>query len=154
LTAKIGFFYLNLPKIIHRLTLIDLQGSIPTFVKITPGSVHDVNILDQIPIKAGAFYIMDMGYIDYLRLYRIQQAGGFFVIRTKENMAFNRVYSHASDNQLGIQVDQTIKFTNQQSQLKYPAHLRRIKFYDREKDKTFIFLANHFEIDAPRIAGL
>jgi transposase len=97
-------------------TLLDLQGSIPTFIKITPGSVHDVNILDQMPIEAGAFYIMD--------------------------------------KELGIQVDQTIKFTHQQSQLKYPAHLRRIKFYDREKDKTFIFLTNHFEIDATTIAGL
>jgi len=106
------------------------------------------------PIEAGAFYIMDMGYIDYHRLYRIQQSGGFFVIRAKENMAFDRVYIHSVHKELGIQVDQTIKFTHQQSQLKYPAHLRRIKFYDREKDKTFIFLTNHFEIDATTIAGL
>jgi IS4 transposase len=106
------------------------------------------------PIEGGAFCIMDMGYIDYHRLYRIQQFGGFFVIRAKENMAFDRVYSHSSDKELGIKVDQTIKFTHQQSQLKYPALLRRIKFYDREKDKTFIFLTNNFEIDATTIAGL
>jgi hypothetical protein len=99
-------------------TLLDLQGSIPTFVKITQGSVHDVNILDQLPIEAGAFYIMDMGYIDYQRLFRIQQAGGFFVIRAKENMAFDPVYSHCVLKELGIQVDQAIKFTHQQSQIK------------------------------------
>jgi hypothetical protein len=135
-------------------TLLDLQRSIPTLIKITPGSVHDVNILDHMPIEAGAFYIMDMVYIDYYRLYRIQQSGGFFVIRAKENMAFDRVYRHSVHKELGIQVDQTIKFTHQQSQLKYPAYLRRIKFYNREKDKTFIFLTNHFEIDATTIACL
>lgn len=99
-------------------TLLDLQGSIPTFIKITAGSVHDVNILDQMPIEAGAFYVMDMGYVDYHRLYRIQQSGGFFVIRAKENMAFDRVYSHAVHTELGIKVNQTIKFTHQQSQQK------------------------------------
>jgi transposase len=135
-------------------TLLDLQGSIPTFIKITPGSVHDVNILDQLPIEAGAFYIMDMGYIDYQRLFRIQQAGAFFVIRAKENMAFDRVYSHTAKKEVGIQVDQTIKFTHQQSQAKYPSHLRRIKFHDLEKNKTFIFLTNHFEVEATTIAGL
>jgi hypothetical protein len=76
-------------------TLLDLQGSIFTFIKITPGSVHHVNTLDQLPILAGAFYIMDMGYIDYQRLFRIQQVGGVFVIRAKENMAFDQVYSHS-----------------------------------------------------------
>jgi transposase len=135
-------------------TLLDLQGSIPTFIKITPGSVHDVNILDQLPIEAGAFYIMDMGYIDYQRLFRIQQAGAFFVIRAKENMAFDRVYSHSAKKEVGIQVDQTIKFTHPQSQAKYPSHLRRIKFHDLEKNKTFIFLTNHFDIEATIIAGL
>jgi transposase len=135
-------------------TLLDLQGSIPTFIKITPGSVHDVNVLDQLPIEAGAFYIMDMGYIDYQRLFRIQQAGGFFVIRAKENMAFDRVYSHSAKKEVGIQVDQTIKFTLPQSQAKYPSHLRRIKFHDLKKNKTFIFLTNHFDIEATTIAGL
>ena len=135
-------------------TLLDLQGSIPTFIKITPGTVHDVNILDQLPIEAGAFYIMDMGYIDYQRLFRIQQAGAFFVIRAKENMAFDRVYSHSAKKEVGIQVDQTIKFTHPQSQAKYPSHLRRIKFHDLEKNKTFIFLTNHFDIEATTIAGL
>jgi len=135
-------------------TLLDLQGSIPTFIKITPGTVHDVNILDQLPIEAGAFYIMDMGYIDYQRLFRIQQAGAFFVIRAKENMAFDRVYSHSAKKEVGIQVDQTIKFTQPQSQAKYPSHLRRIKFHDLEKNKTFIFLTNHFDIEATTIAGL
>lgn len=135
-------------------TLLDLQGSIPTFIKITPGTVHDVNILDQLPIEAGAFYIMDMGYIDYQRLFRIQQAGAFFVIRAKENMAFDRVYSHSAKKEFGIQVDQTIKFTLPQSQAKYPSHLRRIKFHDLEKNKTFIFLTNHFDIEATTIAGL
>jgi transposase len=135
-------------------TLLDLQGSIPTFIKITPGTVHDVNVLDQLPIEAGAFYIMDMGYIDYQRLFRIQQAGGFFVIRAKENMAFDRVYSHSAKKEVGIQVDQTIKFTHPQSQAKYPSHLRRIKFHDLEKNKTFIFLTNHFDIEATIIAGL
>jgi len=135
-------------------TLLDLQGSIPTFIKITPGTVHDVNILDQLPIEAGAFYIMDMGYIDYQRLFRIQQAGAFFVIRAKENMAFDRVYSHSAKKEVGIQVDQTIKFTHPQSQAKYPSHLRRIKFHDLEKNKTFIFLTNHFDIEATIIAGL
>ena len=135
-------------------TLLDLQGSIPTFIKITPGTVHDVNVLDQLPIEAGAFYIMDMGYIDYQRLFRIQQAGAFFVIRAKENMAFDRVYSHSAKKEVGIQVDQTIKFTHPQSHAKYPSHLRRIKFYDLEKNKTFIFLTNHFDIEATIIAGL
>lgn len=106
------------------------------------------------PIEAGAFYVMDMGYVDYHRLYRIQQSGGFFVIRAKENMAFDRVYSHAGHTELGIKVDQTIKFTHQQSQQEYPAHLRRIKFYHREQAKTYIFLINHFDIEATTIAGL
>jgi transposase len=119
-------------------TLLDLQGSIPTFIKITPGTVHDVNILDQLPIEAGAFYIMDMGYIDYQRLFRIQQAGAFFVIRAKENMAFDRV-SHSAKKEVGIQVDQIIKFTHPQSQAKYPSHLRRIKFHDLEKKKHLYF---------------
>jgi IS4 transposase len=107
-----------------------------------------------VPIEAGTFYIMDMGYIDYHRLYRIQQTGRFFVIRAKENTAFDRVYSHPADKGLGIKVDQTIKYTHLHSKVKYPAHLRRIKFYGREKDKTFIFLTNNFEINATLIAGL
>ena len=94
-------------------TLHDLQGSIRTFIKITSGSVHDVHIFDQMTIEAGACYIMNMVYFDYHRLYRIQQSGGFFVMRAKENMAFDRVYSHSVYKELSIQVDQTIKFTHQ-----------------------------------------
>jgi transposase len=135
-------------------TLLDLQGSIPTFIRITPGSVHDVNILDDLPIQPGAFYVMDMGYIDYHRLYKIHKSGAYFVIRAKENMSYDRVYSHQAYREFGIGVDQTIKFRNHVSKEKYPDHLRRIKYTDYEKDKTFFFLTNHFGIEAIKIAGI
>lgn len=135
-------------------TLLDLQGSIPTFIRITPGSVHDVNILDDLPIQPGAFYVMDMGYIDYHRLYKIHKSGGYFVIRAKENMSYDRVYSHQVYREFGIGVDQTIKFRNHVSKEKYPDHLRRIKYTDYEKNKTFFFLTNHFGIEAIKIAGI
>lgn len=135
-------------------TLLDLQGSIPTFIKVTTGKVHDVNILDDIPIQAGAFYVMDMGYTDYHRLYKIKQAGAYFIIRAKSNMAYERVYSHKSNKAVGVQVDQTIKFAVYQSFKCYPEHLRRVKFYDLNKDKTFVFLTNNFELEALSIAGL
>jgi transposase len=135
-------------------TLLDLQGSIPTFIRITPGSVHDVNILDDLPIQPGAFYVMDMGYIDYHRLYKIHKSGAYFVIRAKENMSYDRVYSHRAYREFGIGVDQTIKFRNHVSKEKYPDHLRRIKYTDYEKNKTFFFLTNHFGIEAIKIAGI
>lgn len=128
-------------------TLMDLRGNIPVFLAITDGKVHDVRVLDQIVFEAAAFYIVDKGYYDFERLYKIDQAKAFFVIRAKRNLKFKRLYSHPVDKATGLKCDQIIKLTGIKSQALYPDKLRRIKFLDVTKPKTYVFLTNNFEID-------
>jgi len=135
-------------------TLLDLRGNIPTFIGITDGKVHDVNILDVLPIEPGAFYIMDRGYLDYARLHTISLAAGFFVTRLKSNSKCRRIYSHHVDRATGLRYDQTIMLTGCYSLKDYPDKLRRVKYYDSETEKTLIFLTNNFSLPALTIAQL
>lgn len=135
-------------------TLMDVRGDIPVFIHITDGKVHDVKVLDLLVFEVGAFYIIDKGYYDFERLYKIDQAKAFFVIRAKKNLKFQRIYSHSIDKSTGLRCDQTIKLTGQKSALAYPDKLRRIKFYDKSKVKTYVFLTNNFELDALTITKL
>ncbi len=135
-------------------TLIDLRGNIPVFLSITTGKVHDVNILDQIIFEAGAFYIVDKGYYDFERLYLIDREKAFFVIRAKKNLKFKRLYSRPVDKTTGLKCDQIIKLTGQKTISAYPDKLRRIKFFDKIKSKTYVFLTNNFELEALTITLL
>jgi hypothetical protein len=135
-------------------TLLDLRGNIPTFISITDGKVHDVNVLDVLPIEPGAFYIMDRGYLDYARLHTISQATGFFVTRSKSNLKCRRIYSHPVDRSTGLRYDQTIMLTGFYSLKDYPDKLRRVKYYDSETEKTLVFLTNNFTLPALTIAQL
>lgn len=135
-------------------TLLDLQGAIPTFIHITTGKIHDVNILDVLFPEAGAYYIMDRGYLDYERLYQLQQASTFFVIRAKKNLRCRRLYSRPVDKTTGLRCDQTVKLSGFYSKQDYPEHLRRIKYYDASTDKYLIFLTNNFQLSAMTIADL
>ena len=135
-------------------TLMDLRGSIPTFIEITDGLCHDVNILDLIITERGAIYVMDMGYIDYERLYRIHQSQGFFVTRAKTNMAFKRLYSRTVDKTKGLRCDQSIRVTGYYAKKHYPELIRRIKYYDEETDRTYVFLTNNFKYEALTVAQL
>lgn len=129
-------------------TLMDLRGNIPVFIDITDGKTHDVHILDKLDFEAGAFYIIDKGYYDFARLFKIDSANAFFVIRAKKNLKCKRIYSHRIDKSTGLKCDQTIRLTNPKSSKSYPDKLRRIKYYDHEKSKTYIFLTNNFQISA------
>jgi len=135
-------------------TLMDLRGSIPTVIYVTHAKVHDVNILDYLPVEPGAIYIMDRGYLDFARLYAMHQARGFFVTRAKKNFQFRRLYSHPVDCANGIQCDQTIVLLGFYSRKGYPEKLRRIRFYDAERDKRLVFLTDNFELPAETIARL
>jgi len=138
-------------------TLIDLRGNIPTFIDITDGKVHDVNVLDILITEPGAFYIMDRGYLDFGRLFRIHQSGAFFIIRAKSNTQYKRRYSNpvtAEEKANGVKCDQIIVLTGVESQHDYPEQLRRIKYHDREIDKTFNFLTNNFTVPAQTVADL
>lgn len=135
-------------------TLLDLRGSIPSFIAITDGKVHDVNILDILLLEAGAIYVMDRGYLDFSRLYAIHQGHGFFVTRLKSNTQFERVYSHPVDKATGVQCDQTIVLSGFYSKKAYPDQLRRIKFIDLEKQQRFDFLTNQFSLSSLIIADL
>lgn len=135
-------------------TLLDLRGNIPTFIYVSDGSVHDVNILDVLPIEPGAFYVMDRGYLDYARLNAISLAAGFFVTRSKSNLRCRRIYSHQVDRTTGLRYDQTIMLTGSYSLRDYPNKLRRIKYHDTETNKTLIFLTNNFSLPALTIAQL
>ena len=135
-------------------TLLDLRGSIPTFIYISDGTMHDVNILDLLPIEPGAFYIMDRGYLDYARLNSISQAAGFFVTRAKSNFKCRRIYSHHIDRSTGLRCDQTIMLTGFYSLKGYPSKLRRVKYYDIETGKTLVFLTNNFSLPALTIAHM
>ena len=136
-------------------TLLDLRGSIPTFIHLTDGLCHDVNVLDHIVIEPGAIYVMDKGYVDYLRFYSlIHQQRGFFVTRAKDNMAARRVYSRRVDKTTGLKYDQSVKLTGFYIKKDYPDYLRRIKYQDEETGKIYVFLTNNFELSALLIAQL
>ena len=135
-------------------TKMDAKTSIPDFIHISDGKMHDVNVLDMITIIADSFYIMDRGYLDYFRLYRIHKAEAYFITRTKKNMDFERMYSAKVDKSSGIKCDQTIKLKGYYVSKDYPEKLRRIKFYDSENEKRLIFLTNNFELKAIEIAML
>jgi hypothetical protein len=135
-------------------TLLDLRGSIPSFVDITTAMIHDINILDSLIPEPGSFYIMDRGYFDLKRLYLLDQAKSFFVIRAKMKFCFNRLYSNKVDKTTGVRLDQTIKFTGDVSSKKYPDKIRQITFYDKERKKQLIFLTNNFILSAETIAQL
>ena len=135
-------------------TLIDLHGNIPTFVHITNGLVHDVNILDRLVLEAGAFYVMDRGYLDFERLYRLTLAAAFFVTRTKENVRLQRRYSHPVAPETGVRSDQTVVLATTGSYRNYPAPLRRIRYFDADQQHFFVFLTNNFKLPALTIAQL
>src|SRR3989338_7066942 len=135
-------------------TLLDLRGPMPSFVEITDAKVHDVEILDILIPEAGSFYIMDRGYLSFKRLYVIDQSSAFFVIRSKKNIQFKRLYSAVIDKLTGLRSDQTIILTGQNAQQFYPDKLRRIVFYDKERDRRLIFLTNNFKLSAETIAKL
>jgi len=135
-------------------TLLDLRGNIPAAVVVTTGKTHDVKILDRLVFEPGAFYIFDRAYVDFARLHKIHRAGAFFVTRAKSNFDFHRVYSHPVDKSTGLRGDQTVALDGLLSQQDYPDKLRRIVFYDTEKDRRFVFLSNNFELLALTIALL
>ena len=135
-------------------TLLDLRGNIPTFISITDGKVHDVNILDELIPEPGAFYIMDRGYLDFARLYLLSQFLVFFVIRSKRNTKFRRLYSHHVDKTTGLRCDQTIVLTGRDATKDYPEKLRRVKYFDENTGKRFSFLTNNFFVSALTIAEL
>jgi len=135
-------------------TQLDLKANIPTFVRITGGQVHDIHFLDHVIFEAGCFYIMDKGYIDFLRLYRLHQQRSYFIIRAKNNLAFSRIASRPVDKTRGLRSDQTIRLTGPKSSVYYPERLRRIHYVDTELDKRFFFLTNNFKLSPWTIARL
>jgi transposase len=135
-------------------TLLDLRGNIPTFIHISDGKLHEVNVLDQLAFEPGSFYVMDRGFLDFARLYAMQQTHAFFVIRARSNLQYRRVYSHPVDKATGLRCDQTIVLTGVHSRTDYPAHMRRIKYYDIEHDKLLVFLTNAFDLPALTVAQL
>ena len=135
-------------------TLLDLRGAIPSFIHISDGKLHDVHALDMLIPEPGAFYVMDRGYLDFQRLYALDQAGAFFVTRAKSNLDARRLYSAASDRAEGIIADQTIALNGYISGKLYPAHLRRIRFKDAQTDKSLVFLTNQFAHPPKTIAAL
>jgi len=133
-------------------TLLDLHGNIPTFIRITDGKVHDVNILDELLPEAGAFYVMDRGYIDFQRLYFFTLCSAFFVVRTKQNVLLQRRYSHTVDKSTGVRSDHTVILTAMESAKVYPDALRRVSYFDAETNKRLKFLTNNFTLPALTIA--
>jgi hypothetical protein len=135
-------------------TLLDLRGNIPSFIHISDGRLHDVNVLDLLLPEPGAFYVMDRGYTDFERLYQLQQELAFFVIRAKSNLRFRRLYSQPVDKDTGLRCDQTVVLTGFYTAQHYPGKLRRIKYYDAETDKRLVFLTNNFSLPALTITEL
>jgi hypothetical protein len=135
-------------------TQFDIKTEIPTFIQLTDGLVHDVNILDSINFEPGAFYVLDRGYIDFERLYRIQTAKAFFVTRPRSNQDFTRIYSSKVNKSLGVICDQTVKLSNFYPSKRYPEKLRRIKYYDEATNKQLEFMTNNFSLEAIDIARL
>ena len=135
-------------------TLLDLHGNIPTFLRVTSGDVHDVNILDEIMPEPGAFYVMDRGYIDFQRLFVFTLSSAFFVVRTKSNVLLQRRYSHLVDKSTGVRSDQTVVLTSFASASAYPDALRRVSYFDVETNKRLKFLTNNFTLSALTIAQI
>jgi hypothetical protein len=135
-------------------TLLDLRGNIPTFIHISDGKMHELNVLDILVPEAGSFYIMDRGFTDFTRWFTLHQALAFFIIRAKSNLQFRRVYSRLVDKSTGLIYDQTIALTSIKANKGYPQHLRCIKFHDAEHDRDLVFLTNNFELPALTIAQL
>lgn len=135
-------------------TLLDLKGDIPTFIWITDGKVHDVNVLDHLIPEPGAIYVMDRAYLDFRRLYQLHQSSAVFVTRSKTNTGLRRIYSHKSDKAAGVKSDQTVALTGFYSKKDYPEKLRRVKYYDENKGRSFVFLTNQFTLPAITIAEL
>ena len=135
-------------------TLLDLRGNIPSFIHISDGKLHDVNVLDILMPEPGAFYVMDRGYLDFTRLYQLSQACAYFVIRAKSNLQCRRVYSHPIDKSTGLRCDQTVALTGFYTAQHYPDKLRRIKYYDAETNKQFVFLTNNFTLPALTVTEL
>jgi len=134
--------------------LLDLRGNIPAMIAITNGKVHEANILNLLETEVGSIYIMDRGYLDFKRLYMLNQVPAFFIIRSKSNMNFRRVYSRPIDKSCGLRCDQTIVLNNFYAQKDYPEQIRRIKYYDALTDNRLTFLTNHFHLPAITIADL
>jgi Transposase DDE domain/Domain of unknown function (DUF4372) len=135
-------------------TLIDLRGSIPTFVAVTTGKVHDVRMLDAMPVTEDAIYTMDRGYVDFVRLYAIHKQGAFFVVRAKDNLRYQRLYSSPKDKEAGIRADQVITLVTQKSKKGFPEKLRRVSYVDKERNKKLVFLTNHFDVAAKTVADI
>jgi hypothetical protein len=135
-------------------TLLNLQGNIPEFILISDGKLHDVNVLDHLVPVPGAYYVMDRGYLDFERLYVLHQAKSFFVTRSKRNFNFSRRYSHEVDKSTGVQCDQPVVLKTYYSAQGYPEPLRRIRYYDAERDKRLVLLTNDFTLPATTIAAL
>jgi hypothetical protein len=135
-------------------TLLDLKGNIPTFIHISDGKLHDVNVLDLLPLEVGAYYVMDRGYLDFERLYSFNQVPAFFVTRAKSNTKFKRLYSRPVDKTTGLICDQTISLTGFYTRQDYPEKLRRVKFRDAKTKRTLVFLTNNFSLPALTIAQL
>lgn len=135
-------------------TLLDVRGSIPSFVSVTPARIHDVTVLDELLLEPGSFYIMDRAYIHFARLYRFTLAAAFFVVRARENMRYRRRYSRPVDKSTGLRSDQTIVLTGQDSAHDYPAPARRVQFFDVERRRRLAFLTNNFAVPALTIAEL
>jgi len=135
-------------------TLLDLQGDIPTFIHISDGKLHDVNVLDLLIPEPGAFHIMDRGYVDFERLFTLHRTERFFVIRAEPNTKYRRRYSHPGDESGGVRCDRTIALSGVKSVRDYPLPLRRIRYHDVQTSKTFNFLTNNFAIPAQTVADL
>ena len=135
-------------------TLLDLRGNIPSFIHISDGKMHEVNVLDQLIPEPGAYYIMDRGFLDFARLFRLQEAGSFFVIRAKSNLQARRRYSHTVDRSTGLVCDQTVVLTGFYSTKGYRTPLRRIRFNDPETGKALVFLTNNFSLPAITVTDL
>jgi len=135
-------------------TLLDLRGSIPSFIQMTDGLTHDVRVLDDLPIEPASFYILDRGYLDFSRLYTLHENRAFFVIRSKSHIRTRRIYSRPVDKTTDLVSDQTIALAKIKAHRDYPEHLRRVRFYDRENDRYLTFLTNNFIQPALTIALL
>ena len=135
-------------------TLLDLRGNIPSFILISDGKLHDIHVLDHLIYEPGSFYVMDRGFIDFSRLYHLHNAQAFFVIRAKKNLQYRRLYSQPIDKETGLRCDQTIVMTGTNTQNSYPVPLRRVKFYDAEQDRLFVFLTNNLDLPAITITQL
>lgn len=135
-------------------TLLEIHSAIPVFIAITSGAIHEVNLLDELHPEPGSFIVMDRGFVDFQRLYRLHTALAFFVIRTKDNLAFRRRYSHPHDRTTGVRSDQTIILTGPKSATLYPIALRRVHFYSVEREQRLVLLTNNFSIPALTVAAL